>query len=450
MLEGAKQHSGIAQYLQPHILLAGGLQAIDGLLPGFHQELVRRGGVEVDMLKDVRMFTLGAPLAHGESSIKVVLASRHVYQSTIQDEVLSRKAPWLDARDSTRVTGLTWSDDKSCVTGVKLGNGEELPADLVIVAAGRTPRLPQWLKAAGYEEPPVCKVDPHAAYTATFCRCENGPQGWKSCSTFDRTGGLHGAHMVPIEQNLYQVNAFGSHDTVPPADKEGFMAFLRELPDQEIYEAMLKAELVTPLKKYSVAPAFRRHWNKIPMPKGVVAIGDQVQGVNPIFGQGIAAAAQSVVTLNESFSEAVAYAGDNQDARRAALHGLGPAFHKRLLEVLELPWLSSTAEDRKHPSTKMEGEVSAPPGWLNAYMDAVTEACQHDTKANEVLLGLFHLLRPPTHFFHPRLLAGVAQHSLRKASRSPSALRSSGRTAGRTSARATPALSAKGLSLVRF
>lgn len=40
-LQGAKQHLGVPQYLQPHLLVAGGLQAVDGLLPGFADEVSR-------------------------------------------------------------------------------------------------------------------------------------------------------------------------------------------------------------------------------------------------------------------------------------------------------------------------------------------------------------------------------------------------------------------------
>ncbi len=43
-----------------------------------------------------------------------------------------------------------------------------------------------------------------------------------------------------------QVYAFGTNGIVPPADEEGFMSFLRALPDPEIYNALLRAEPLTP------------------------------------------------------------------------------------------------------------------------------------------------------------------------------------------------------------
>lgn len=43
-----------------------------------------------------------------------------------------------------------------------------------------------------------------------------------------------------------QVYAFGTNGTTPPADEEGFLEFLRALPDRQLYEAMKRAEPVTP------------------------------------------------------------------------------------------------------------------------------------------------------------------------------------------------------------
>lgn len=64
-----------------------------------------------------------------------------------------------------------------------------------------------------------------------------------------------------------------------------------------------------------------------------------------IYGQGITAAALAAQTLEEAFNNALASTSDEQEARREALHGIGPFFHTRLLDVLEPAWRTSTAED---------------------------------------------------------------------------------------------------------
>lgn len=393
--EGPKLRPGVPQYDQPHLLVAGGLKAIEEMLPGFRAELVCRGGVEVDMLNNARLFNYGGVMPRGESDVKVVGASRHLYNSAIQDAVLARNAPWLNVHDGCRVVDLLWSDDKSSVKGVKLEGGQELAADLVIVATGRTPRLPQWLKAAGYAEPPVNKVDPRLVYAKRAVRMPSDwAEDWLWHATYDREGSLHGANLLPTEGNVWQVYAFGTNGIVPPADEEGFMNFLRALPDPEIYRAMQRAEPLTPIAKYGVPAAFQRRWDEVPLPGGVIALGDAVQGVNPIYGQGITAAALAAQTLEEALHNALAATTDNQEERREALHGIGPAFHARLLDVLEPAWRTSTAEDLEHPETAVEGDVFRPPPMLASYLSAVSELCRRDVRAQEIMVGIVHLLYP--------------------------------------------------------
>lgn len=44
-------------------------------------------------------------------------ASRHLIQTTLQDEVFGRNAGRLEVMDGRRVSGLLWSDDHSAVLG---------------------------------------------------------------------------------------------------------------------------------------------------------------------------------------------------------------------------------------------------------------------------------------------------------------------------------------------
>jgi hypothetical protein len=52
--------------------------------------------------------------------------------------------------------------------------------------------------------------------------------------------------------------------------------------------------------------------------------------------------------------------------------------------------------------------VAKPPRLLCLYIDALVKSCHHNAA---VLMGFFevaHLVRPPTHLFHPRMLAAVS------------------------------------------
>ena len=51
-----------------------------------------------------------------------------------------------------------------CPAGVRLKDGKELEADLVVDASGRRSKLPSWLEEAGYQPPAESHVDSHMAY----------------------------------------------------------------------------------------------------------------------------------------------------------------------------------------------------------------------------------------------------------------------------------------------
>ena len=50
-------------------------------------------------------------------------------------------------------------------TGVRLKDGKEIKADLVVDASGRRSMLPSWLEEAGYQPPAETHVDSHLGYT---------------------------------------------------------------------------------------------------------------------------------------------------------------------------------------------------------------------------------------------------------------------------------------------
>ena len=56
-------------------------------------------------------------------------------------------------------------DDCHLLVGVRLRDGQELKADLVVDASGRRSKLPSWLEEAGYQPPEETHVDSHIGYS---------------------------------------------------------------------------------------------------------------------------------------------------------------------------------------------------------------------------------------------------------------------------------------------
>lgn len=414
LLEAAKQRGGIPQYSHPHALAMGGLEAMKTLLPGFHEELVRRGGVELDVAKDVRFYDFGAPFARGPSSLTIVGASRHLIHCALHDEVTSRNQGRLALRSGCRVTGLLWSEDKSGVEGVQLSDGKEVQADVVVMAAGRQTRLPQWLEAAGYQAPAVSKVDAQLTYTTGFFRMPEDwdNERWMGHITFGRPHGLRGCGVMPAEDRTWQVFVYGVNGVQPPTEKKALLAYLADLPDGEAYEALRRAELLAPLRKYGGAYNIQRAYEKVTLPAGLLVLGDAVQALNPVYGQGMSVAAQSCLALDAELAAALAGAA-SAEQRRAAVRGLGCSFQKRLATVIAPAWMMAAAEDIRYPATRVEGDGPAPPPRLmQVYLDSVIRACHRNVTTIEVFFEIAHMVRPPSHILHPRLVAAALREVL--------------------------------------
>lgn len=392
ILENARHHRGIPQYAHPHILAMGGLRAMDQLLPGFQDELVRRGGVPMDLGRDLRVYDYGGTFARcNKSSLEVVGCSRNLVQTTLQDEVLSRNAGRLRVRDGCRVSGLHWSSDKASVLGVELEGGEVVKADVVIFASGRFCRLPQWLAAAGHAVPPVSKVDARMTYSTCMYRMPwDWDNRWLGHATYERPNGLRGAGLVPAEGGMWQIFLWGANGVVPPLDDEGYLQYLESLPDAEMYRAIRQAEPLTQPRKYGGTINILRGWHQVPMPPGLLVIGDCVQAVNPVYGQGMSVASQSTVALNNAFSAALTKAGGSVEAQRAAVRSMGPAWQRQLASVIKPAWDMATQNDLGYPDTKAEG-VSCPPRLVTAYMECLMRACQQDSKVMEILWEVGHM-----------------------------------------------------------
>ncbi|PSC74126.1 cathepsin L1D [Micractinium conductrix] len=343
LLQAARQRHGIPQYAQPHGLAMGGLEAMEALLPGFTAELVRRGGLELDFGRDFRLFDFGAPDARGETSLKVVGK--------------------LTVVEGSRSSGLLWDDDGGAVLGVQLGGGERVEADLVVVASGRHSRLPQWLTEHGYAAPPVQRVDAGLTYASRIMEMPADWDGrWLGIVMFGRPKGLRGAFMLPMEGRRWQV-----------------------------------------VLKYAGSDNVRRAFDKAPLPRGLLVIGDAFLSLNPVYAQGMSVAAKSAQALDQALAAALAGVAGSE-ARRAAAQRVGPFFHKKVAAVQSPAWDVATSEDLRYPGTKAEG-VAGPPRLLSAYFDALFKACHRDTKVLDIFLSIAHLRRPPYHIFHPRLLA---------------------------------------------
>ena len=148
----------------------------------------------------------------------------------------------------------------------------------------------------------------------------------------DPRGGL----VAPIEGGLWLVSLIGGDGDYPPTDEAGFLAFARSLRSPALYEAIAGAEPLTPIMGQRATENRLRHYDRLErFPDGVVAVGDAVCAFNPVYGQGMTAAALGAEVLDRWLR--------GESWRRGP--GRGRVFQHALARATATAWQLSTGAD---------------------------------------------------------------------------------------------------------
>jgi 2-polyprenyl-6-methoxyphenol hydroxylase-like FAD-dependent oxidoreductase len=319
--------------------------------------------------------------------------------------------PNVRIRQRADVAGLIRGlGDRGRVAGVRLQSrtaddevdycGTELAADLVVVADGRNSRLPAWLAALGYEPPEETVVNSFQGYASRFYRPPAAfTSDWKAlyiqqAPPGDPRGGL----VSPVEGGRWLVSLVGGDGDYPPTDELGFLAFARSLRSPELYEAIAAAEPLTPIAGQRATENRLRHYDRLgSFPDGVVAMGDAVCAFNPVYGQGMTAAALGAEVLDCWLREELSHRSP----------GRSRVFQRRLARATAAAWQLSAGADYYFRTTEgpPQGRVARLTG---GYLAGVMRASTRRPWVRRRLAEVLHLLRPPSALFGLGTLARLA------------------------------------------
>jgi hypothetical protein len=181
-------------------------------------------------------------------------------------------------------------------------------------------------------------------------------------------------------------------------DEDGFLAFARSLRSPALYEAIAEAEPLTPIAGQRATENRLRHYDRLKrFPDGVVAVGDAACAFNPVYGQGMTAAALGAEVLERWLQG---------DSSRLGL-GRGRAFQRELTRATAAAWQLSTGADYRFRTTAgpPQGRVAR---LIGRYVAGVMRTATRRPWVRHRLADVFHLLRPPSALFGPGVLARVA------------------------------------------
>jgi hypothetical protein len=131
-------------------------------------------------------------------------------------------------------------------------------------------------------------------------------------------------------------------------------------------------------------------------------MGDAVCAFNPIYGQGMSTAAIAAETLDACLR---AHRGQRPAGH---LDGLAGRFQRRLALRNAEPWILSTGEDLRFPTTTGMN-VGLAMRLMHRYLDWLLPVAIRDLRIAETYIQVFGMLERPAALFAPRILASAAR-----------------------------------------
>ncbi|MEU3794557.1 pyridine nucleotide-disulfide oxidoreductase [Streptomyces fructofermentans] len=295
---------GLPQGRHAHLLMPGGLDAMEELLPrqDVREHLLAAGAHEISLSAGMlALSSEGWFRRWTRDEHHMITCSRALLDWAVRGLV-------LDGLDNVTVRRAKVTDllgSRHRVTGVRLdgpaGGPEELPAELVVDVSGRGSRIVTWLAGIGVSGIEERSVDSGLVNATRIYRRPPGAESFPlTVIQADPYAGLPGrsAVIVPIEDGRWMVSLAGTRGGEPPADPDGFLRYTLDLPHGIVGRLIANAEPLTDVFVSRSTSNSRRYLEKTPSwPDGLVVLGDALATFNPAYGQGMSVVALEALTL---------------------------------------------------------------------------------------------------------------------------------------------------------
>jgi len=410
----ASIRKGVAQSVQPHVLFTKGYRILEELFPGIGRSLSDAGAISIDWAKEFHYFTKGKWSASNpdDSDIVSVTCSRPLIEWAIRQKLSNFSN--VQFLEQHRVTGLLSNPNQTTITGVCLhslvdNTSNSMPASLVVDAAGRRSNAPLWLKNLGFTPPPETVINPFLGYaTRRYRQPEGFTSDWKVLLISQQPPlNTRLGYLAKIENGEWIATLGGYGHDFPPTDEAGFLEYAHTLSSPKFYEAIKQAQPVSPIYAHRATANRMRHYEKIKLPLGFVALGDAVCALCPVYGQGMTVSALSAIVLKD-------WLKTSQTSKNNAL-GNPASFQKNLAKSNQLHWMIATSQDSRFPTTAGRNEPGKLGSVLGWYMQHLEIMASEQSSIQTLVMEIAHLLKSPIALYHPNIVLRVLARSLASA-----------------------------------
>jgi 2-polyprenyl-6-methoxyphenol hydroxylase-like FAD-dependent oxidoreductase len=397
------QRGGVPQLRHSHAFLARLRLVLLAHMPDVLDDL-RASGVREIPLADMAPAGIGFRSVPADEDVTLLTCRRTTFEWGLRRSV--QRQPGVELREGIVVRGLIGASrdgGRPHVHGVRLDDGSDLSASIVVDALGRRSPVPAWLAGLGAPAPRERSEDTGIFYYTRFYRLRRGrrPAG--------------GTGLVAGDLGWVKIAVFpGDGDTFSitvgaPVDDAG----LKELADPRRFERFVGAfPQIAPWRARGVSAPIagkdtpvlvmgqlrnrRRRFVDAegPLAPGLFVIGDAAYHSNPIYGRGCSMALLQVTLLDEALSR---HSGD-------------PIAVARLLDRLSERhirpfWDAAVASDRRARGVDRRATPTSAIGYLTVAAEetfgwflerGMLPATRVDPVVFRGLLRVFHMLEPPS------------------------------------------------------
>ena len=284
------------------------------------------------------------------------------------------------------------------IDGVRCDDGRSFEAEIVVDATGRTSHAPRWLAPGGFSAPRQTTLHVDTAYSTANFRVPDWYDGESlvfitgPAPTHTRRG-----YVIRIENRSLLVSMIGRFGDYPPTDREGFLGFARELHCDLAWRIIKDSEQLTPIAHHRFPASVQRHYEEVSNLDRFIAIGDALCTFNPIYAQGMSAAARQAKLLGDVLSE--------HSSQGRESDGIAADFYSKAKELNNTPWSLAAGFDFSFPQTRGE----RPPGTKErAHYFAILDQLQaEDLEIRRLMTEVFQLVRPLSTLFEEPLTSRV-------------------------------------------
>ncbi|MEU9404939.1 FAD-dependent monooxygenase [Streptomyces sp. NPDC048281] len=396
--DGPEHRRGLPQGRHAHLLMSGGLAAMEDLLPGvsMRERLLSAGAHEISLGSGMLSLTSeGWMHRWRHDGPLVITCSRALLDWVVRTEVLAHSKTEIRTAQALSLTGTAHR-----VTGVRISSNAAvtdaetvLDADFVVDAGGRGSRVVRWLEAFGMTGIRERTVDSGLVNATRIYRRPEGAEHFPltvlHADPYASRPGRSGM-VLPIEGDRWMVSLAGTRGGEPPADPEGFLEYIRKLPDPILARLVSGAEPLTDVHTSHSTHNARRYLEKArTWPEGLVVLGDALATFNPAYGQGMSVAAQGARTLSRELGRS-----------GLAAPGLSRRVQRGVAGVVEGAWATAVGQDVWYPETR-GGEPSTADRLVTRYSRRLLKAATGSYQAAAALWDVSSLETGPSRLLHP-------------------------------------------------